>query len=67
MSWRDEPITEKQKQFIESIEEDAEMNGAIVPSFTGKTKGEAFDWININNGKQFYSAYCPHENAGDRL
>ena len=60
-------MTEKQKSFIESIQEDAEMNGAIVAPFYGKTKGEASDWINENNGKQFYSEYCPHENAGDRL
>ena len=67
MSWRDEPITEKQKAFIESIQEDAGINGAIVAPFYGNTKGEASDWINENNGKQFHSAYCLHEDAGDRL
>ena len=66
-TWRDEPITEKQKAFILSIQEDMGMNDSIVVPFYGKTKGEASDWIDKNNGKQFYSAYCPHENAGDRL
>lgn len=61
MSWRDEPITEKQKAFIMSIQEDAGINGAIVAPFYGKTKGEAHDWIKENYGKQFYSAISQDE------
>ena len=67
MSWRDDPITEKQKELIERMDEDAGMNGAILPLFTGKTKGEASDWISANMGKQYISAYCEHEDAGDRI
>ena len=67
MGWRDEPITEKQKTFISQIEEDAGINGAYVPSFNGNTKGEACDWIAKFNGKQYYSLYNPHDNAGDRV
>ena len=66
-SWRDDPITEKQKQMIESIEENAGINGAIISKFIGTTKGEASDWISENIGKQCYSAYCEHEDAGDRI
>ena len=67
MTWRDDPITKKQQQFINSIIEDAGINGAIISSFNGKTKGEAADWINKNNGKQYYTAYCPDEDGGDRI
>lgn len=67
MSWRNDPITEKQEALIAQIEEDAYMNDAFIPPFQGKTKGEASDWIGAYNGKQFYSAFCPHEDAGDRV
>jgi len=36
MSWRDDPITQKQKDLIQRIETD---------TFVGKTKGEASDYI----------------------
>ena len=65
-NWRNDHITEKQKQLIESIKENAGINGAIITKFKGKTKGEASDWISENIGKQCYSAYCEHEDAGDR-
>jgi hypothetical protein len=67
MSWRDDPITDRQKWMIETMIEDAGMNGAIpLPPFYGKTKGEASDWISENMGKQYESFNC-HENAGDRI
>ena len=37
--WRNEPMTEKQRTFISNLQ----RNGA--PQFTGKTKGEAHDYI----------------------
>ena len=42
MSWRDDPITEKQREFIE---EAMEFSVYPIPAFKGKTKGEASDWI----------------------
>ena len=67
MSWRDDPITEKQEELIAQIEEDACMNNAFIPPFHGKTKGEASDWISAFNGQQYHSLYNPHEDAGDRI
>jgi len=45
MSWRDEPITEKQKQLIMEMNEFSEFP---LPAFSGTTKGEASDYINKN-------------------
>lgn len=42
MNWRDEPITEKQKEFIESS---MDFSVYPLPKFEGTTKGEASDWI----------------------
>ena len=67
MSWRDDPITDKQDALIAQIEEDACMNGAFIPPFQGKTKGEASDYISAFIRASHYSAYNPHENAGDRI
>lgn len=66
MSWRDDPITEKQEQMIAGIEEDAMMNGAFIPPFHGSTKGEASDYIGNYIGACHLSAYDPNEDAGDR-
>lgn len=67
MSWRDDPITDKQDALIAQIEEDACMNGAFIPPFQGKTKGEASDYISAFIEVSHYSAYNPHEDAGDRI
>ena len=67
MSWRDDPITEKQEQMIATIEENACMNGAFIPPFTGETKGEACDYIGNYIHECYISAYNPHEDAGDRI
>ena len=67
MSWRDDPITDKQDALIAQIEEDACMNDAFIPPFQGKTKGEASDYISAFIGASHYSAYNPHEDAGDRI
>lgn len=40
---REEPITEKQKDCIEAM---MEFSYYPIPKFTGKTKGEASDYIN---------------------
>lgn len=42
MTWRDDPITDKQAKFIEVIQEYSYYNP---PRFTGTTKGEAADYI----------------------
>ena len=43
MSWRDDPATEKQLAYIQEMQEFSEFP---LPSFEGKTKGEASDYIN---------------------
>lgn len=40
--WRDKPITDKQKEFIRTIEE---YCAYFPPKFTGTTRGEASDYI----------------------
>ena len=40
MSWRDDPITEKQEQLIADMEEEACMNDAFIPAFIGTTKAK---------------------------
>ena len=67
MNWRNDGITEKQKQMIERMNETAGMNNAIIPPFIGSTKGEASDYIDKNIMACYYSAYNDHEDAGDRI
>ena len=43
MSWRNDPVTEKQLKMITDMIEFSEFP---LPKFTGKTKGEASDYIN---------------------
>lgn len=64
--WRNDPITEKQEQMIATIEENAIMNDAFIPPFSGNTKGEASDYIDNYIYACHLSAYDPHEDAGDR-
>ena len=66
-SWRNDPITEKQDKMIAKIEEDAMMNGAIIPPFFGKTKGDAYDYINNFLHASHICAFDFHEDAGDRV
>lgn len=40
--WRSDPMTEKQKDCIESMRE---FSAYPLPEFTGQTKGEASDYI----------------------
>lgn len=42
MSWRDKPITEKQKDCIAEMQE---FSHYPIPLFTGTTRGEASDYI----------------------
>lgn len=67
MGWRDDPMTEKQEKMIAEMEETACMNGAFIPPFTGRTKGEACDYIGNYLHSCYVSAYSPHEDAGDRI
>ena len=60
-------MTDGQRRFIWELQETAEMNGAIIPLFTGNTKGEAVEWIGRNKGKAYRSAISPDEYAGDRV
>lgn len=48
--WRSDPVTEKQKNFINELYKYDELNR--IPKFTGKTKGEAYDFMNA------YSRYA---------
>ena len=41
-SWRNDPLTEKQKECITYM---LEFSDYPIPRFTGKTKGEASDYI----------------------
>lgn len=41
--WRNDKITEKQKQCIDDM---MEFSNYPIPKFTGTTKGEASDYIN---------------------
>ena len=67
MGWRDDPMTEKQEKMIADMEETSCMNGAFIPPFTGRTKGEACDYIGNYLHSCNASAYNPHEDAGDRI
>ena len=42
MNWRDKPITDKQRECIESMQEFSPYD---LPAFTGTTRGEASDYI----------------------
>lgn len=42
MTWRDDPITDKQKTLIDDM---MEYSDYLLPQFTGTTKGEAADYI----------------------
>lgn len=43
MNWRNDPVTEKQINYIKEMNEFSDFP---IPKFTGKTKGEASDYIN---------------------
>ena len=43
MSWRNDPVTDKQLQLINDM---FEFSDYPLPLFEGKTKGEASDYIN---------------------
>ena len=42
MTWRDDPITDKQKTLIDDM---MGYSDYLLPQFTGTTKGEAADYI----------------------
>lgn len=65
MDWRNDPDTLKQLAYIAEMREFSEYE---LPPFTGKTKGQAADYINKyiklahTNFNDLY-----HDNAGDRI
>ena len=68
-NWSNDPMTEKQKEMIASMQENAGINGALpLPDFNGKTKGEACDYIQANLHRVYETMdYLEHEDAGDRI
>ena len=72
--WRNDPVTEKQLQFAKIISETV-----FCDPFTGKTKGEACDYISEHKSEydeackemnDYYMELCLgdlHEDAGDRV
>ena len=66
MSWRDKPTTSKQYELI------LEMNEFSVfplPKFTGKTRGEASDYIktNLSLAHELFDFNGHDDNYGDRI
>ena len=65
--WRSDPVTEKQKNYIIALYEHDEFNR--IPKFTGRTKGEASDFIDTYARyayEKFDNEY--HDsNYGDRI
>lgn len=64
--WRNDPVTEKQLEYIKNIQE---FSVFPIPSFMGKTKGEASDYISryakmVHEGFDFASH---GDNYGDRI
>lgn len=53
MSWRDDPITEKQEAMIAQIEEDAFMNDAWIPPFMPEFS------ITQPSGTYLYGGWAP--------
>jgi len=54
-NWRDKEPTEKQLQFIANMEEFSEYP---LEHFTGKTRGEACDWITRYKDLAFESSWA---------
>lgn len=44
-NWKDEPATKTQLDYIKHIWQESDVP---LPPFTGKTKGEAAEWIDKN-------------------
>lgn len=64
MTWRNEPITDRQMKYISDMQEFSEMP---IPLFTGTTKGEASDYIDKYAKIAHETLYNAHEDAGDRI
>ena len=60
MSWRNEPATKKQLALIMEMNEFSDFP---LPAFTGKTKGEAADWIDANM-KKAHERFDAYERDG---
>ncbi len=57
-NWRDDPMTDKQLNLISEM---MEFSDLPLPEFTGKTKGEASDWITANMRKAHETALDSYE------
>lgn len=71
-SWRNDPITDKQKEMIDSIHNACEYLGGSLDVFNGTTKGEACDYISkhahlLKIASDLYSVEHDLDNAGDRI
>lgn len=64
--WRSDPATEKQKAYIEEMQEFSDFP---IPSFTGSTKGEASDYIErwSKTAHEAADFYGHADNYGDRI
>lgn len=61
-NWRSDPVTKKQKVYIEEMQEFSEFP---LPPFTGKTKGEAADYIDRYIKTAHERILEHHEDWGD--
>ena len=51
--WKEEPASEAQLKYIQYIQEASDIP---LPEFTGKTKGEAAEWIDENRYWAYHTA-----------
>lgn len=66
IKWRNDPITEKQRRYIEEMQEFSDFP---IPKFIGTTKGEAHDYIE-RWSKRAHEAFdfdSHGDNYGDRI
>lgn len=61
--WRNDPVTDKQKRLIAEMNEFSEFP---LPPFTGKTKGEASDYISANLSKSHEKFDLYEDNYGNQ-
>jgi len=71
-SWRNDPITDKQKEMINSIYNACKYLGDNLNEFKGTTKGEACDYISkyshfLQMASDSYALEHDLDNAGDRI
>ena len=64
--WRNDPATEKQLAYIEEMQEFSDFP---IPRFTGRTKGEASDYIDrwSKTAHERFDFEGHYDNYGDRI